>query len=338
MEASNYPRTTITTGTNLIKYRIKKMGHLDLRHVTLLGLVKITRKKSKKSKKSSKRKSSQFVMSEAAEVDSADDSNDSEFENEFKEMEELSEDEEVDSQSNIAHDHSYIVAQDQSCIEKYKRQLTAPYKIEMLYAVTFSGKHTRIKNCLPKAIAILSNSKKLFLGHIKILLECLDPKLAELCYVDTDSCFFSMTYPSLQECLLQDKKDEFNYRNIIADESGPLSCHGKMKCEGVFTGAKWRSLKVYRLYNEINVASSQTSHCKGVSTLTASLLPEEMFDVTKQDPLFVTRKSLMPTRTGEILIVKESKQLAIPFNLKRFVCSDTNHTFPFLFVPPQYHE
>ena len=244
-------------------------------------------------------------------------------------MEDLSDnDTESELLPNVVHDHSY---------QYHSNIKTSPlYKIELLYAITYSGKSTRIKNCLPKAIAILSNSKKLFLGHIKVLLECLDPKLAELCYVDTDSCFFSMTYPSLHECLLKEKKDEFNYRNIIADETGPLSCHGKMKCEGIYTGGKWRSLKVYRLYNEENASASQTSHCKGVNTLTASLLPEEMFDVTKNDPLFVTRKSLRPTRTGEILIMKESKQLAIPFNLKRFVCCDTNHTFPFLFVPPSY--
>ena len=41
MEASNYSKTRITTGTRLINYRLKKMGHLDLRHVTMLGLVKI---------------------------------------------------------------------------------------------------------------------------------------------------------------------------------------------------------------------------------------------------------------------------------------------------------
>ena len=51
MEATNYPRTKITTGTNLLKYRIKKWGHLDLRHITMLGVVKINKKKQCQNKK-----------------------------------------------------------------------------------------------------------------------------------------------------------------------------------------------------------------------------------------------------------------------------------------------
>lgn len=220
-----------------------------------------------------------------------------------------------------------------------KKKLKVSYKIEMLYAVTYSGKMSRIKNCLPKAIAILSNSKKLFFSHIKILLECLDPRLAELSYVDTDSCFFSMTYPSLESCLLLEKKDEFYFKNIIANETGILSCHGKMKCEGIYTGAKFRSLKVYRLYNDIKSSDmNQVSHCKGVNSETANFLPENMFDINHTNSIFVTRSSIKPTRAGEIQIAKESKQLAIPFNLKRFVCSDTFHTFPFFDVVPQSYQ
>ena len=341
MEASNYSKTRITTGTRLINYRLKKMGHLDLRHVTMLGLVKIPikRKSSKNNKKQKISKMRLFCEREAIEDENDDDDDDNYDDDDDDDDDDdnekyLKEDLEFcylsdEDQQNISHDHNYHYNVTPVLVNS-----TPKYKIEMLYAITFSGKQTKIKNCLPKAIAILSNSKKFFLGHIKILLECLDPRLAELCYVDTDSCFFSMSFPSLDECLLKEKKDEFYFRNIIADENAILSCHGKMKCEGIFTAANFRSLKVYRLYNDLEQPlPSQISHCKGVSTLTAVELPENMFNVFQEEQIYVTRNSLRPNRSGQILITKESKKLAIPFNLKRFVCADTIHTFPLCFVP-----
>ena len=341
MESINYSRTVITTGTQLIRYRLKKMGHLDLRHVTMLGLVKIPQRR-KKQKSSKKKKKSNFVMDESTESDG---DCDGDFENdefgsdldigEFNDSNnEEEEEEEKEEERNLfcyKNDHTY------SYVSKKKLKDSNKYKIEMLYTVSISGNNSPIKNCMPKAIAILSNSKKIFLSHIKTMLECLNPRFAELCYVDTDSCFFSMTFPSLEECLLKDKKDEFFFKNIMANEQDTLSCHGKMKCEGIFSGAKFRSLKVYRLYNEQNIdeKKNQTSHCKGVNTTTARFLPESMFDLQNKQQLFVTRNSIKPTRTGEILIVKDSKRLAIPFNLKRFVCADTIHTFPICYVPDE---
>lgn len=347
MEATNYSRTKITTGTQLIRYRAKKMGHLDLRHITMLGLVKIQKKKKNSGKKQKTIEELDDSINYFEDDDNDYDDDDDEFETQLncENYNDVNYEENYhktkknvknsdNSMVNIKHDHSYSYVCQQSKKKTDQQKLSeTSYNIEMLYAVTISGKQTKIKNCLPKAIAILSNSKKLFLGHIKILLECLNPRLAELCYIDTDSCFFSMTYPTLEQCLMENKKDEFVFRNIMANEKDVLSCHGKMKCEGVFKGAKFRSLKVYRLYNELNLLKPENtiSHCKGVNTFTATFLPENMFDLTNKYSIFVTKSSLRPTRTGEILIVKESKKLAIPFNLKRFVCNDSIHTFPFFY-------
>jgi hypothetical protein len=63
----------------------------------------------------------------------------------------------------------------------------------------------KIQNLIPKAVAILSNSKTIILGHIIFLLECLDPRLVQLCYMDTDSCIFSFTHTLLAENLLPEK-------------------------------------------------------------------------------------------------------------------------------------
>lgn len=312
------------------------MGHFDLRHTTMLGLVKIKKKEKKNNQKHTNKQTnkSQFKDIEAVECHYNSDKSDDDLSNTSDDSD-INEgdindllDKEMISNSKKRkyehNDHSYS-------LQKRKSFTSDKYQFEMLYAVTYPGKTSKIKNCISKAVAILSNSKALFLGHIKTLLDCLDPRFAELCYVDTDSCLFSMTFPTLEQCLLPHKKDEFFFKDIIANESGPLSCHGKMKCEGIYTGGKFRSLKVYRLYNNIRDTST-ISHCKGVNTFTAISLPENMFNINHQDPIFVTKHSLRPTRTGEMLIIKESKNLAIPFNLKRFVCNDSVHSLPLNFV------
>ena len=71
-----------------------------------------------------------------------------------------------------------------------------------MYSISVSGVTKSIRNCIPKAVAILSNSKTIILGHVQVMLECLDPALAELCYMDTDSCIFSFTHPLLEDNLL----------------------------------------------------------------------------------------------------------------------------------------
>jgi hypothetical protein len=198
---------------------------------------------------------------------------------------------------------------------------------DFLYAVTITGKFNTIKNCLPKAVAILSNSKALFLNHIRILLECLDPRFAELCYIDTDSCIFSFTYSSLDQCLLESKKEYFFSQNILVTpviEKGPQSFHGKLKCEGMFYGGLFRTIKIYRLYTKKDVYT----RCKGVNRRQADKLPNSTF--FNNDPLVNTihRKALRPTAAGEMCITHESRSIACPINVKRYVTSNGVHTLP----------
>ena len=78
---------------------------------------------------------------------------------------------------------------------------------------------------------------------------------------------------------------------------------------------KFRSLKVYRLYNDVEQTTpSQISHCKGVSTFTAVELPESIFDVFQEEQLFVTRNSIRPNRSGQILITKEFEAIEEDFD------------------------
>jgi hypothetical protein len=209
-----------------------------------------------------------------------------------------------------------------SVIQDLKRK-----SFDFLYAVTITGKYNTIKNSLPKAVAILSNSKALFLNHIHVLLECLDPKCAELCYIDTDSCIFSFTYPTLDECLLNNKKEYFYRQNILVTpqlETAPNSFHGKLKCEGIYHGGLFRTIKIYRLYSEKDVYT----RCKGVNRIQANSLPHSTFYNNDPHVNTIDRKALRPSGAGEMCITHESRSIACPINVKRYVTSNGVHTIP----------
>ena len=205
------------------------------------------------------------------------------------------------------------------------------YRIHFLYLMTFSGKERPILNNIAGAVAVLSNSKKLFLGHINTMLECGDPKLCELCYIDTDSCIFSMTYNSWEDCLKPDKMGLWNSSRVMADEDGESSFHGQLKCEGIYKGGLFKTMKIYRLFDPQG-KTPYYSRCKGVSRHMSNKLPLKSFDSSLTDSLVVTRNTLRPTPAGQIVVTRESRKLAVAFNFKRKVDSSGIHSFPVSFV------
>jgi hypothetical protein len=444
LEASNYDETRLVTGERLKAIRAKSMAHLSLKHITMIGVVKM-KTTDKKKKKVSERTQADvpsqftFTIDEAAESDDEDgdeetggvstehDEDYAEYEkheknaknkrgmktrkrgksrdefcddnSDFDDLKDLDyssgdddsnssnssscneNDDNVDAndqnlsldeiairetekrlqETELVADHDYLMDPPQSCslqIGKMKetvRQLKIIkkdklYKYQFLFAVTVSGITKKIKNCLPRAVAILSNSKKLFLSHIHVMLECLDPKLVEICYIDTDSVIFSSTHQNLADCVLPNKQDIWTFENVIANEAGLLSCHGKMKCEGVFAAGKFRALKVYRLYktstdaHQANESNQQVeavyTRNKGINRWLASQLSDEAFDAHYLEKVTVHRNALRPTRTGEILLVHEARSMTTPFNLKRFVDVKSNglHTFPLSYGLPAFDQ
>ena len=233
-------------------------------------------------------------------------------------------------------DHTYAAP---FCPPMQKKSTSFSY--HFLYLVTVSGEEKRIFNNLPKAVGVLSNSKRLFLGHLSTMFQCLDPCLAELTYVDTDSCIWSLSMPNLVQCLRPDKKQLWNQKQILADETGSKSCHGKMKLEGTFVAGQFRTVKIYRLYKEEEEKSGNEeeslklqpayTRCKGVNRYIATKLPNQGFDSQQPENIVVHRNALRPTKTGEIHIVHEARSVSCPFNLKRFVCDDGYHTVPFFY-------
>ena len=230
-------------------------------------------------------------------------------------------------------DHTYASTASLKRAWLDKKDRGPRYVYDFLYCVTASGENKAVKNCLPKAVAILSNSKVIFLSHIDTMLRCLDPGKAEICYTDTDSCIFSLTHKDLEDNLAADRVDEWRAAGILADEQSPTSCHGKMKLEGVFKAGLFKALKIYRLFTDVNFEqefAEQTCYtrCKGVNKNIAKRIPNAVFERDFLNQVVVHRSCLRPNRTGEMLIAHEAKSLAFPFNLKRFVTADGLHSFP----------
>jgi hypothetical protein len=153
----------------------------------------------------------------------------------------------------------------------------------------------------------------------------------------------------------------------MANEAGPLSCHGKMKLEGLFDGGMFNSMKIYRLFqNRLSSESSPSTavlstsendlddeeehddhsfkdggfeeaeksisvytRCKGINRRLAEKIENSSFDHEQRQKTVILRHCLKASRTGEISLLRESRSLAIPFNLKRFVTEDGLHTVAF---------
>jgi hypothetical protein len=261
-----------------------------------------------------------------------------------REESEIAEEEEGDLAEN------FILSSDHSYAARPKKTKTVKYKF--LYALSVSGERKKIFNSIQRAVAVLGNSKKLFFGHLDVMFKALRPELAELCYVDTDSCIWSLSRERVEDCLKKGAKKFWQDSSVFADESGPQSCHGKLKHEGSFDGGQFKAVKIYRLYSaktgqegeeeeedweELSSGNPYDAfkrrwkvtytRCKGVDRRTANVLADESFDPASTSKTTVHRTCLRPTRTGEMLMKVENRSLAVPFNFKRRVCPSGLHTF-----------
>jgi hypothetical protein len=218
-----------------------------------------------------------------------------------------------------------------------------------LYTVTVTGKYKRISNCIPRAVSILSNSKRLFLNLVLCLLRASDPARVEPVYCDTDSIILSCQFPLLEQNLREGGREYLEEMQVVGSEHSATSIHGKLKLEGVFCAGLFRALKVYRLFEENeegnfldseeveqlcpSLASLKTvyTRCKGISRSLAGKIDTSEFAplLVSESSLKIHKSSLRPTRAGEMTIQMERKTLAQPYNFKRTVCPDGIHSLPF---------
>ena len=332
LESTNYASVRLMTQTNLEKRREKDLAVHTIRHLTCLGVVKVKSKKKKNAQIQSQQQGRRrrqrnearvFLADQAVEVDDDDDDDDDDNDsgNEFSSSSSSSDEERREMDRVLG-----IVDDDDDDDELNDKDV---YDLQLLFAVEIPGKERRIFNNLPKAVAVLSNSKRLFFSHLNVMFRCLNPRLAELCYVDTDSCIWSFTYTRLEDCLLPERVEEWNAANIIADEAGERSCHGKMKLEGVYKAGLFKTAKIYRLFATKPDEQSYT-RCKGINRWIANRLEDVHFDGEFRNKVIVNRTCLRPTRTGEIHLNHESRSLMKPYNLKRRVVGKRGiHTMAF---------
>jgi len=109
---------------------------------------------------------------------------------------------------------------------------------------------------------ILYNSKIILIKRLYFLLRYLNPKLAQLLYMDTDSAHFLLKHPKFSDNVDPEFQEEFTASfNTHFESGGQLS--GIWVEEGFFTNAEYLGEKCYRLYNEDN--DYYVTHMKGLN-------------------------------------------------------------------------
>lgn len=347
LESRNYNTTQLKTDLSLKKMRYSLSSKFSMINASFVGVVRSrSDQKPKGFKRKQRRRRCSFLDQEAAEDDNDD------------EPEEIDE-----TEDQLGFDHDCMEATDDESdldnengdeygdVNDFLCGENAPLKsnYKFLYTVTVTGKYKRISNCIPRAVSILSNSKKLFLNLVLCLLRASDPAKVEPVYCDTDSIILSCQFPSLEQNLREGGQEYLREMQVVGSDQSETSIHGKLKLEGVFCAGLFRALKVYRLFeeNEENnfldtedveelcpsLASLKTvyTRCKGISRSLASKIDTSTFapSLVGEESLKIHKSSLRPTRAGEMTIQMERKTLAQPYNFKRTVCPDGIHSLPF---------
>ena len=87
-------------------------------------------------------------------------------------------------------------------------------KPSFLYQLKYKLTDSLISNTLQVGATILGNSRVIFYDHIYKLLSFLNPRKAELCYMDTDSVFFFVSHDELDKCVKEDQIHDFTFFRI----------------------------------------------------------------------------------------------------------------------------
>jgi hypothetical protein len=352
LESRNYNDTHLKTDLSVKKNRYNLSSKFSMMNASFVGVVRCRSDQKPTRFKRTKRKKRRcsFLADEADDDDEKD-----------KEIDEAEDELGFDQECMIASDESDVeedncpVAEDGGDVNDVLCGETGSVQrnFKFLYTVTVTGKYKRIQNCIPRAVAILSNSKKLFLNLVLSLLRASDPGKVEPVYCDTDSIILSCQFPSLEQNLREGGEEYLRSMEVVGLEQSETSIHGKLKLEGVFAAGFFRALKVYRLFDEgemdkegaqllereemeelcPSLSSLKTvyTRCKGVSRSLATQIDTSTFapSLLSEESLKIHKSSLRPTRAGEMTIQLERRTLAQPYNFKRSVCPDGIHSLPF---------
>lgn len=120
---------------------------------------------------------------------------------------------------------------------------------ELLFLLTRKNEKGRLLNTHQISGSILGISKVIFYEHIRSLLELLDPRKAEICYLDTDSIIIATSEPELYECVEEGLEEAFEKQSqhLFVDESSPRHQTGKLKLEMLAKSGRFTSLYKHRI-------------------------------------------------------------------------------------------
>jgi hypothetical protein len=144
--------------------------------------------------------------------------------------------------------------------------VTTSARPTLLYAATRENSDAKIRNVNAIAATILSQSRVVFLSKILSLLRCLDPRLAELCYIDTvrgikgggriglwwtvvlqDSVIITHHYEVLADNVRPEMREAFEAANLMEVPNSDREQSGVFKIESVHLEAYLRGIKTYHL-------------------------------------------------------------------------------------------
>jgi hypothetical protein len=165
---------------------------------------------------------------------------------------------------------------------------------------------------------ILFNSKIILLKRLYYLLKYLNPKLAQLLYMDTDSAHFLMKHPQFIDNVDPNLQQEFNQQfNTHFDSGNKIS--GIWVEEGFFTNAEYLGEKCYRLYNDNN--DTVITHMKGLNKHFQTQFHQQNIDPKKLSHIAFNRFF----KTPDFIIFKThmSKNIFTNFipNKRYFICA-----------------
>jgi hypothetical protein len=186
---------------------------------------------------------------------------------------------------------------------------------DLLYALTRSGEDSKICNILQVSGWILAQSRLVFFGIVSHLMDVLDPRKAQLCYIDTDSAVYVTALENVADCL-RPGLDPSVLDKVMADPRHERHQGGKMKHESTHTAGLFRCPKCYYLAGE--VGEPVMKRMRGVQRRIQFHLCPAHFGQDVRENVAVTHSvSLRPTRGFQMTLLEEDKSLSHCLNLKR---------------------
>lgn len=176
---------------------------------------------------------------------------------------------------------------------------------------------------------ILAGSKVLLLSALGFLLRYLDPRLAEVIYLDTDSIFVALCHPTLEENVSPTLRHDFltELPQFVNTGAGEL-LSGYLLLEESASEAFIFGEKMYTLIS--NSGDCFKSRMKGFSYNTLQTLTlDQCKELQQSDAVWETHRcALKRVHAGPINMVTETKRfkLAIRPRKRKFV--DGGHSFP----------